>query len=50
MNRLRAEIRRGGHGKILRSLERGAGYVRKDAMFASAYDRFDAAVEASNVN
>ena len=50
VNRLRAEIKRGENGKILRNLESGAGYVRKDAMFASAYDRFNAAVQASNVN
>ena len=49
VNRLRADISKGAHGNILRNLESGAGYVRKDAMFASAYDRFNAAVEASNI-
>jgi prephenate dehydrogenase len=50
VNRIRAEIKRGERGKLLRDLKLGEDYVRKDAMFASAYDRFNAAVQASNVN
>jgi prephenate dehydrogenase len=50
VNRIRAEIKSGDSRKLLRDLKRGAGYVREDALFSSAYDRFNAAVEASNVN
>jgi len=34
--------------KLVRSLEEGAAYARKDALFATAYNRFTSAVEASN--
>lgn len=33
---------------LIRSLDGGSAYVRKDNLFGTAYDRFTAAVEASN--
>jgi len=50
VNRIRAETKSRHAGKLLRTLKNGANYVSKDTMFDSAYDRFNAAVEASVLN
>jgi prephenate dehydrogenase len=47
-NTMRNTIRNRTRSNLIRSLEEGAAYVRKDALFGIAYDRFTAAVEASN--
>ena len=47
-NAMRKTIRDRTRSDLIRSLEEGAAYVRKDALFGMAYDRFTAAVEASN--
>jgi prephenate dehydrogenase len=49
VNRIRVEMRK-GRESLFHNLRSGARYVRRDEMFASAYDRFNAAVEASNLN
>jgi prephenate dehydrogenase len=50
VNRIRAQIKSRDREKLLRDLKRGAGYLREDTAFPSAYDRFNAAVQASNIN
>jgi len=47
-NAMRNTIRNGTRSDLIRSLEEGAAYVRKDALFGMAYNRFTAAVETSN--
>jgi prephenate dehydrogenase len=47
-NAMRNMIHNGTRRKLIRSLEEGAAYVRKDALFDMAYDRFTTAVEASS--
>ncbi|MGA2626407.1 MAG: prephenate dehydrogenase [Candidatus Bathyarchaeia archaeon] len=47
-NNMRNRIHSGTRSDLIRSLEEGAAYVRKDALFGMAYDRFTAAVEASD--
>lgn len=47
-NTIRNTIHNRPRRNLTRSLEQGAAYVRKDALFGRAYDRFTAAVEASN--
>jgi prephenate dehydrogenase len=47
-NILRVTIRRKSRRELIRRLESGAGYVRSDRVFGTAYDRFTAAVQASN--
>ena len=47
-NAIRNTIRNRTRSNLIRSLEGGAAYARKDALFGTAYDRFTAAVEASN--
>jgi len=49
VNRIRAEIRK-KRESLLDDLKGGASYVRRDEMFASAYDRFNAAVVAAELN
>jgi prephenate dehydrogenase len=50
VNTIRREIKNPERGRLLRNLKNGANYVSRDTMFASAYDRFNAAVEASAIN
>ena len=47
-NTMRNLIRNRTRSNLIRSLEEGAAYVRKDDLFGMAYDRFTTAVEASN--
>ena len=47
-NTLQNTIRNRNRSNLIRSLEEGATYVRKDILFGTAYDRFMAAVDASN--
>jgi len=47
-NTIRNMIRNRTQSNLISSLEECAAYVRKDALFGTAYDRFTAAVEASN--
>jgi prephenate dehydrogenase len=47
-NAMRSTIRDRTRSDLIRSLEDGAAYVRKDALFGMAYDQFTAAVETSN--
>ena len=47
-NTMRNMIHSRTRSNLIRSLEEGAAYVRKDALFGMAYDRFTAAVEASD--
>jgi len=49
VNRIRAEMRK-RRVSLIEDLKGGASYVRRDEMFASAYDRFNAAVEAAEMN
>lgn len=49
-NTMRNTIRNRTRSKLIRSLEDGAAYARKDALFDSAYGRFTAAVEASSAH
>jgi len=46
-NTMRNMIHSRTRSNLIRNLEEGAAYVRKDALFGMAYDRFTAAVEAS---
>ncbi|HUK50294.1 MAG TPA: prephenate dehydrogenase [Terriglobales bacterium] len=50
MNSFLANVKRHRRARLLRDLKNGANYVRKDAMFSSAYDCFNLAVEASEIN
>ena len=50
MNRILGDIKGRQNTRLLHNLKDGASYVRKDVMFSSAYDRFNAAVEASAIN
>jgi prephenate dehydrogenase len=50
MNRILGIIKGRRNARLLHNLKNGASYVRKDGMFSSAYDRFNAAVEASAIN
>ena len=47
VNRIRAAARQRGQTRLLHGLRGGAKYVHKDAMFPSAYDLFNAAVQAT---
>jgi chorismate mutase / prephenate dehydrogenase len=47
-NTMRNTIHNRTRSNLIRSLEKGGAYVRKDALFGTAYRRFTAAVEASN--
>lgn len=45
---VRANILRAPQTELLKRLQRGSGYVRKDPMFHTAYSRFTVAAEMSN--
>ncbi|MGA3108001.1 MAG: prephenate dehydrogenase [Candidatus Bathyarchaeia archaeon] len=47
-NTMRNTIHNRTRSNLIRNLREGAAYVRKDNLFSTAYDRFTAAVEASN--